>query len=182
MINGSSESFTYSMTADEVGEYNVMILEETTTFIVVQPNTPLTPAQIVIESIGILPEEILSGGELTVIVTISNEGDLPGIKFVELKIDNIPIDIKETQILGGRTETLLIDIVEDFTPGIHFVSIDDKIESFTVVSPPKNLPWSTIIVTVIIVLGGVVYILNERGIIKLPINILSLVTKSPIIP
>ena len=174
LMNNAAESFTYSIQVDEVGEYNVQILEETTSFIVVQPTTPLKPAQIVVQSLKVLPEEIPVGGEFSVIVKISNEGELSGNKIVDLKIDNIPIDVKETQLLGGGTATLLFNIVEEFNPGIHIVSIDDKTASFIVASPPTNLPWSTILITVIIVIGGVAYFLNERGIIKLPKSLQSL--------
>jgi hypothetical protein len=176
--SGSTETFTYSLTADKPGEYNVEVNEISTTFIVLEPVIPPTPALLLVTRIETAPEEITRGEELTVFVTLVNEGELPGSEFFELMIDDTPVEIKEETIEGGTEKTIFYNVIADYNPGVHTVSVEEASINFSVITPPSNLPWVTIIVTLIVVAGGIAYLLYQRGIIKIPQSIISALASS----
>ena len=170
---GDSNLLTYSQEVENLGEYTITVLDELTTFNVVQLSTPLIPAQLIITSMEVLPLEVQQGENLLIITEIRNEGDLPGSERIELMIDDILVDTKIVEVQGGKREVIYFDSVATHNPGTHVISIQEKTVEFSVLSPPENRPWLTIIITAIVIIGGLAYLLHERGIIKLPVSIIS---------
>jgi hypothetical protein len=176
--SGSSETFSYSMIVNDPGEYSVEVNEEYTTFVVLEPIQPKTPALLLVTRIEVAPEEITRGEELTVFVSLVNDGDIAGTEFFELQIDNIPVEIREETVEGRAEKTIFYNVLADYAPGIHTVSVEDNSMSFNVITPPSNLPWVTIIVTLLVVAGGVAYLLYQKGLIKIPQSIISALASS----
>jgi hypothetical protein len=176
--SGSSDTFTYNLTVDEPGEYNVEVNEKSATFIVLEPVVPPTPALLLITRIEIAPEEITRGEELTVFVTLVNEGELPGTEFFELKIDDTSVEIKEDTVEGRDEKTIFFNVIAEYNPGVHTASVEDTSINFSVITPPSNLPWVTIIVTLTVVASGVAYLLHQKGLIKIPQSLISLLASS----
>jgi hypothetical protein len=167
-----SDSYTYIYVAEDIGQYDVEILEESATFAVAEP-TPPPQARLVITSLEVIPSEVVQGEEMLIVIEVTNEGDASGDEVLELTIDDTFVDTKMAQASAGETITVYFELVADLEPGSHIAEIKDKSTSFEVVTPPSPLPWLTIIVTVIVILGGAVYVLIRRGVIKLPDSISS---------
>jgi len=163
-----SRILTYSQVVDEVGEYEVEVYGVTTTFTVVQPTPPLTPAVLLLTRLEISPEEIERGEEIIVFATFINEGQQQGSKLVDLKINNEAVQTKEITLEGGATITVYFNTAVDNDPGLYLASVEDLSTSFNIISATTNLPWISIIVILIIISGGAAYYLYERGILKIP--------------
>jgi hypothetical protein len=171
--SGSTETITHTLTVEEPGEYSVEVNEASITFVVIEPVIPPTPALILVTRVEIAPEDVTRGEEVTVFVTLVNEGQLSGTEYFELKIDNNPVEIREETVEGGDEKTIFYNVIADYEPGKHTVTIEDISTSFNVITPPSNLPWVTIIVTILVAAGGITYLLYQNGIIKLPQSIIS---------
>ena len=109
---------------------------------------------------------------MLVFATFINEGQQQGSKLVDLMINNEAVQTKEITLVGGATITVYFSTAIDFDPGQYLARVEDLSTSFNVVTATSNLPWTSIFAILIIISGGAVYYLNERGVIKIPTDFL----------
>ena len=173
--SGESASLSYTQVVEQEGEYDVIVGGSSVKFTVSQTTSPVKPANIVVSSVSVTPTEVSRGEDLLIVVEVSNTGEESGSEVLHLTIDGVVVDSKTAQVTGGAKVTIFFDTKADYEPGVHEVKIKEKTASFEVTVQSANFPWVTVIVTGVVVVGGGVYILYQRGIIKLPKSITSLI-------
>ena len=112
------------------------------------------------------PKEVTPGEEISIFLTIVNEGEETGTASFEVLLDNTPILTKDATLSAGGSSTLFYSYTADLDPGTYTFSSGDYSDTVTVSSVPGRIPWATILV-VIIIAGAAVYVAINRGLIQL---------------
>jgi VCBS repeat-containing protein len=136
LASGDSETVTFTITADTVGEHQVGIEDNMATFMVQAPQAPQAPATFTVSELNITPTEINSGENVNVSVLVKNTGELSGNYQAMLEIDNVTAQTKEVTLDGGMSETVSFSIISD-TIGQHEVNIGGLLGTFEVKPPPS---------------------------------------------
>jgi len=160
---GGSDVIDFTVSFERVGEHKVSVESISKTITVI----PLELARFRVSTFTVNPLEIEPGENVTVTVTIANDGEETGDYDVYLKLDDDDQhDFNQVSSLaGGESETVEFTITSE-DEGPHTVSVDDKSETFTVARIRKPFPWFWVIDAVMIVaIVAVVYYLRMRGII-----------------
>jgi hypothetical protein len=162
--DGLSESFELFITREKERVFNVDVESESVSFSVQAPAPPVVnPAEFRVENMQLVPNEIVRGDEMQVVVVVSNVGDVEGIETFELLIDNLISDFITTQFLPGETQTLVFSVLAEFSIGEHVAQVENLVKTFVVESPPPRRPWITGIILVLVFLGGTAYYLYENN-------------------
>ncbi len=96
---------------------------------------PAKPAEFVLTSLSIHPEETDAGEMVFIIVTIDNTGELEGSHTVTIKVDGVIEKTKEVTLTGG-TERAVVFTTSRQDAGTYFIDVDGLEGSFTVKEPP----------------------------------------------
>ncbi len=133
---GSSETVSFTIVPDAIGEHQVSIGDMLATFVV---KKPLSPAAFTVNELTVNPLLADSGENVDVSVLVKNTGDLSGTYQAILAVDDIAIETKEITLDGAGSLTISFSFTSD-TVGQHKVSIGGLVEPFEVKSPPPLLP------------------------------------------
>ncbi|MBA7505061.1 hypothetical protein ES706_03724 [subsurface metagenome] len=119
-----SVSFTVSKTV--AGIYSVSVDGLTGSFEVTGE------AEFELTNLGISPEEVEPGEEVTISVGVANIGAAQGTYIVKLKIKGIMVDSESVTLNPGDTQAVSFTVSRD-DPSTYAVSVDGLTGSFTVV-------------------------------------------------
>lgn len=103
-----------------------------TTFAILAPPTPPTPATFEISSLAISPNEVDTEASVTISVLLMNTGEIAGSHMVILKINGLTEETKEVNLIGGTQKEIIFTISQD-TAGTYLVDVNGLIGSFTVI-------------------------------------------------
>ena len=136
---GDSETISFSVTPETVGEHTVNIGDLLGSFEVKTP--PGAPASFVFRALTVSPAEVNIGERVAISVTVTNIGDLTGTYKVTLKIDGVVIETKEVTLAGGASQKVAFTTTTD-TAGTYSVDIDGLSSRFVVKGkiPPAPVP------------------------------------------
>ncbi|MFC1938961.1 hypothetical protein ACFLWM_02275 [Chloroflexota bacterium] len=115
-----------------------------TTFAVLAPPTPPTPAKFEISLLSISPNEVDIGAPVTISVLLMNTGETAGSYTVILKINGATEETREVNLIGGTQREITFTISQDMA-GTYVVYVGGLIGSFTVTeaaivpSPPPSI-------------------------------------------
>jgi hypothetical protein len=102
-----------------------------TTFAVLAPPIPPTPATFEISSLIISPDEVDTEAPVTISVLLMNTGETAGSYTVILKINGATEETKEVNLIGGTQREITFTISQD-TAGTYLVDVNGLTGSFTV--------------------------------------------------
>jgi hypothetical protein len=158
LAGGASVFIEHSTSIDAEGSYEVGVLDLTTTFTVTEPVVePPEPANLVAESIQLLPETVEAGESLSISVSVKNVGEEPGSDSFDLLIDSEFVETKEIYLLPDEDAVIVFNIIAEYEAGTHDVSVGGLSSSFEV-TVTREIPWLTIItIVVILIVGGGYY-------------------------
>jgi hypothetical protein len=168
LASGESLTMSHTLVQDTVGTYTVEVLGVATDFVVEEPfiPEPPEPANIIVNSVQIIPAPIAQGSEMEIVVEVENTGEEAGTDDIELFIDQTLVETKEVFLAESDVTTLLFTMVADFDEGIHEVSVGEKTASFEITVEKRQTSWITII-TIIVVIAVIVYYLISKGYIDI---------------
>jgi len=137
----ASTVVSFTIVEDDPGSHGVGVGALTGTFNVLQP------AEFEISDLSIAPDEVEEGGEVTILVRVSNIGEEEGSHTVELKLDGSVTDDKSLTLEGGAEMTVSFSV--SMGVGTHTAEIESLTGSFTVTEPEQpsqqSFPWTSAI-------------------------------------
>ena len=110
-------------------------MEHLTTFALMGFPPPPKPAEFVLTSLSIHPEEADTAETVFITALINNIGELDGKHTVNLKIDDAIEKTKEMTVAGG-TERAVVFTTSRVNAGSYLVDVNGLKGSFTVKEPP----------------------------------------------
>jgi hypothetical protein len=162
---GDSETLRESIIVGEVGEYGVEAGDLSLAYTVDQPPSPIEPADIKVQSIEIDPLTVTVGGQVSVSVSVVNEGEDEGTETLELFVDDEVVGSEDVTLAGGETDTLEFTLTAAEEEGTYSVKIG-VFEDIFIVEEGAVVPWATIITLIIIIVSVGLFALIETGVIK----------------
>ena len=158
--------FTVAM--DTPGVYIVEVDGLRGSFTAVTPPPELKPAEFEVSDLSISPEEVGSGGTVTVSATVTNVGDLEGSCNVTLRVDGA-VEAVETVTLAGGESTGVSFKVSRTDTGNYSVTVDGLKGVFTVIASPPPSPVPALAAGAAIValsVIGAIVLWRRRSILK----------------
>ncbi|MCW4026736.1 MAG: hypothetical protein NWE76_04540 [Candidatus Bathyarchaeota archaeon] len=155
---GASTSVKFRVTQTNAGTYSVKVGELQSEFVVSEPAVAFR-----ITDLTVTPEEAEAGSQVTVSMTVTNEGEAEGSYSVVLNINGAE-ENTETVVLAGGASTTVEFTVTRTEEGTYSVQVDDLQGQFTIRPPPARFPMEYLIVIAIavIVACGLIF-LRKRG-------------------
>ena len=92
-----------------------------------------------ISDLSISPPEINIGESVTISVSVTNTGNLPGTYNLVLMIDGRECDSKEIVLAPGNEESLTFEMQGE-TAGEYFIDVNGLDSSFEVIEEPEPVP------------------------------------------
>jgi len=92
------------------------------------------PANFIVSNLSITPHEAVLGESMSVSVSVTNTGDLPGTQEMTLEVDDVPVEIRDITIYSGDSKLVSFNINKD-TTGIHTINIDGLSGTFKIRLP-----------------------------------------------
>jgi hypothetical protein len=120
------------------------LVSHLTTFAVLAPPTPPTPATFEMSSLSISPNEVDTEAPVTISVLLMNTGETTGNYTVILKINGVTEETKEVNLIGGTQREITFTISQDIA-GTYLVDVNGLVGSFAVtevaisLSPPPSI-------------------------------------------
>jgi hypothetical protein len=136
-----SKTLTFQTVLEVAGEHNISIGTESR---LLQVEKPLARTAFTISDLSISPREVNTKENVTIRVTVSNIGDLPGAYELPLKLDGYVIDTKEV-FLNGKESCQVRFILSRDTPGAYTVSCDDHLFGLFRVYARSAVPETSVI-------------------------------------
>jgi len=127
---GASRTVIFTVARDNPGDYRVEIEDLSGSFTVEQDSLPPNPAAFVTSNLSVTPVMTTCGKDVTISVSVTNTGDLPGTYRVHLLIDGKVTASQDVSLEGGAQRPVNFITSRD-APGTYQVSIDDMKDSFT---------------------------------------------------
>jgi hypothetical protein len=163
---GESTLLQYSDIYMEEGTFEVSVYDKTEEFTIETPEPGIEipdfdPTNIIVKSIQITPNRTIKGDEFLVIVNIENLGEISGDSVVEVYIDSVLIQSRETYILAESDSSIIFAIVSDYDIGTHELLIGDLSTSFLVYEEAFGLPWFTILTVISMIIAAIIYLVNK---------------------
>jgi len=128
IAGGDAETVSFSTTPDSAGDHIIDVCGVKGTCKVVKPETPATFSA---SDLTISPAELLTGGGVTIGITLTNTGDLTGTHEVILEIDGSQVETKTITLNGGESQQVVFTNVQDIV-GAHSVDIEGLSDKFEV--------------------------------------------------
>ncbi|MBI4236251.1 MAG: hypothetical protein HY688_02700, partial [Chloroflexi bacterium] len=147
---GETKKVTFQIARDVEGIYQVAVASLTGAFTV---KRPAAPAAFVVVDLTARPAEVVSGGKVTIVATVENTGDLPGIYEATLEVQD-PAGAVARETLRRRLEAKdRAQLTVERTPqaaGTYQVRLADKRATFRVVAlvvtvTPTSTPTPVVI-------------------------------------
>ena len=107
------------------------LVDHLTTFAILAPAAPPTPAAFASSSLSISPSEVNIGKSVSISVLLTNEGEEKGSYLVTLKINGVEEETKERTLAGGASETVVFNTSRNEV-GTYSVDVNGLSGSFTV--------------------------------------------------
>jgi len=149
---GDSETISFSVTPDAVGEHTVNVSGLPGTLKVKAPEAPPAPtpvpavapapASFVISDFSVTPSEVKLAEQVKISAVVTNTGGSEGSYTVLLQINGAEEAKKEVALGAGKSETVTFTIAKD-TEGSYAVTINGKVGQFNVIVPPPPTPTPT---------------------------------------
>ena len=154
---GASETLSFSITPDTIGDHTVSIGDLSGTIEVKTPETPSlpmpvsalppvpatmpAPASFTVSALSITPSVVKLTEQVTISTVVTNTGGSEGIYTVVLQINGKEVAGKEVTLGASQSDTVVFTIAKD-EEGIYTANIDGKVGQFTVIvtAPPTPLP------------------------------------------
>jgi len=136
-----SRTITFQVAPEVAGEHNISIGTESRSL---QVKKPLARTAFTISDLSISPRRLITEESVTISVTVSNIGDLPGAYELALKLDGHVIDTKEVSLNGKESRQVRFILSRD-TPGTYIVSFDDHLFGLFRVYPSLAPPETSVI-------------------------------------
>jgi len=127
--SGESEQVSFIITPDTIGEHTINVGGLLGTCKVEKPKAP---AAFSVSDLSISPVELLTGGRVTISLTLTNTGGRSGTHDVSLKIDGVQIETKMIPLEAGESQKVVFAVIPD-TAGTYSVDIDGLPGSFVVI-------------------------------------------------
>ncbi|HEY82864.1 MAG TPA: hypothetical protein G4O01_06195 [Dehalococcoidia bacterium] len=134
---GDSETVSFSLTPNKVGEYSVDVGGLQGTFVVKELKAP---AAFTTSALTISPKEVDIGERVTISITVTNTGGITGAHKVTLKINGAIVEVREVVLAPRASEKVVFTVVKH-AAGTYSVDVDGKRGSFLVrekAPPPKE--------------------------------------------
>ena len=159
---GDSQTVTFTVTRDTVGNYTVSVNNLSGSFTVKEETAvipPPEPASFIVSNLAILPETVATGVSVIIEVDVMNMGDLDGSYTVELLVNDAMEDTQGVTLSAGETVTVTFAVSRD-TAGDYSVKVDGLSGIFTVTQP---IAWLLIIeiIAAVLALGIVLYFVRR---------------------
>jgi hypothetical protein len=116
---GSSETLTFNIILDAVGDHQVRIGGLAGMFVVKQPPTP---AAFTVNELKITPDSVNVGERASISILVKNTGGLAGTYQLTLSIDGIAVETREVTLDGGGSMTVGFNFTTH-ADGAHSISI-----------------------------------------------------------
>ena len=138
---GDSETLSFSMTPDTVGEHTVNVSDLLETFEVKALEAPSAPivGHFQITDLSVTPSEVNLNEQVNISAVVTNTGGSEGSYTVVLKINSVEETRKEVTLGAGKTEAVTLTIAKD-VEGSYTVDIDGRLGQFTVIVPTPATP------------------------------------------
>ena len=131
---GETTTEEFEAVEDAEGTYVVKVGDLTKSFEITSEAQPVKPAEFQVTELLINPSSVLADEIVDISVKVTNVGEASGSYSVNLKIDDVIIEIRDVTLSGGATEVVKFEVTET-NPGTHTVKIDEQSGSFTVEAP-----------------------------------------------
>ena len=128
LAGGDSETITFSVTPDTVGEHAVNVSGLLGTFKVKELKAP---AAFTTSTLTISPAEVNIGERITISVIVTNTGGLTDTYKVTLKIDGIAVEEKEVTLAGGVSQKVAFTTAKNIV-ATYIVAVNGLSGSFVV--------------------------------------------------
>jgi len=128
LAGGDSETVTFSVTPDTVGEHAVNVSGLLGTFKV---KAPKAPAAFTTSTLTISPAEVNIGERVTISVIVTNTGGLTDTYKVTLKIDGVAVEEKEVTLAGGVNQKVAFTTAKNIA-ATYIVAVNGLSGSFVV--------------------------------------------------
>jgi len=161
---GADETVTWTLSESTPGTYDVDVNGLTGSFTV--EAVPLTPANIIYESISVSSSSIKVGETVTVTVTVENTGEESGSETIQLYIDDMMNDSSSVSVSGEDSETVTFTVTLD-EAGTYTLEAGDKSTTITVTEPvpdepPSTFSWTYAIVAVVIIAAAAYIYMQQQ--------------------
>lgn len=132
---GASETVSFSLVKDTSGTYQVSI-GGLTSSLTVKPAPAPSPAEFLLTSLDIVPEEVVAGEEATISARVKNIGGTEGTYTITLSVEGAKIQSKVIKLASEMTETVSFTVTKD-KPGSCNVEINGLSSTFRVLKPAE---------------------------------------------
>lgn len=122
VAGGDSETVIFQVVPNAAGTLTISIGEETGS---IQVFKPATEAQFITSNLIISPQEVTVAEEVTISVTVSNVGDLPGNYDLVLKVDDQIVETREITLAGKENRRVTFTMSRDVA-GTYEVSVNGR--------------------------------------------------------
>ena len=79
---------------------------------------------------------MIQGETVSVFVTVRNAGDLQGTASFTLRFGSVDAGSKQATLAAGDSMTLLYELIADYAPGTHQISVGEFTATLTVQERP----------------------------------------------
>ena len=155
---GDDTTLTWTVTETTPGTYTVDVNGDTATFTV---EALPTPADIETSNLTVTPASIQAGDDVTVTVDVENSGEESGSYTVEVELDGTVEDSETVTLSGGASTTVTFTVTSE-TEGAHTVEVDSLSDSFTVEEAPAGIPWTTVIIGIVVLAAAAYFYLQSQ--------------------
>jgi len=104
---------------------------------------PPTPAEFKLSKLAINPAQVSIGERVVISVVVQNTGELEGSYTLNLRINGMMEQSKETTLAGGESANASFAVIKD-KPGTYVVAVDSLAGEFIVLAPPASTSWISI--------------------------------------
>jgi len=134
LASGETTTEEFEVIEEAEGTYLVKVGDLTKSFEITSEAQPVKPAEFQVTELLINPSSVLADEIVDISVKVTNVGEASGSYSVNLKIDDVIIEIRDVTLSGGATEVVKFEVTET-NPGTHTVEVNDQSGSFTVEAP-----------------------------------------------
>ena len=138
LAGGDSETVSFIITLDTIGEHMINVGG---LFGTCEVRAPKVPATFVTSALTLPPDEVGVGESASIKINVTNTGELPGTYELILKVDGQVTDTKEI-ILAGQESRQVMFVLSRNIAGSYVINIDDlsgMLRVYPQLAPPENV-------------------------------------------